>query len=216
MEAKIVVGTKDGKSYNLEVKDDQAAVFIGKRIGDSVNLTPLGLKGYEATITGGSDKQGFPMRKDLHQAGRGKALMSTRTAGYNPKGEAVRLRKTVVGDIINDSISQINTSVVKEGKDPIPKLLGTDKAEAAEGEAPKEEKREDPVGPTREERKAAEQKAAEEPKADEKPEEAKAEEKPKEEAPKEDKSEEKPAEKPEAKDEKSEQKAEEKAVEKAE
>ncbi len=141
MEAKIVVGTKSGKSYNLEVKDDLAAVFIGKRISDVVNVTPLGLKGYEVRITGGSDKSGFPMRKDLHQLGRGKAMMSTRTAGYVPTAnDGVRVRKTVVGDMINDAISQINTVVVKEGKDPIEKLLGLEKpAEAAPAEAPPSE-----------------------------------------------------------------------------
>jgi len=149
MEAKIVVGTKSGKSYNLEVKDDLAAVFIGKRISDVVNVTPLGLKGYEVRITGGSDKSGFPMRKDLHQLGRGKAMMSTRTAGYVPIANGVRARKTVVGDMINDAISQINTVVVKEGKDPIEKLLGLEKSaetapEAPKAGAPKEHKAEVP------------------------------------------------------------------------
>lgn len=148
MEAKIVVGTKSGKSYNLQVKDNLAAVFIGKKIGDTVNVTPLGLKGYEVRITGGSDKSGFPMRKDLHQTGRGKALLSTRTAGYIPEARGVRVKKTVVGDVINDVISQINTVVLKEGKDSIEKLLGLEKpAEAAPAEAkeaPKEHKAEAP------------------------------------------------------------------------
>ena len=128
MEAKIVVGTKTGKSYNIEAKEDLAAVFIGKRIGDTVNLTPLGLKGYEVRITGGSDKCGFPMRKDIHKTGRASALLSTRTTGYKPKRKGMRARKTVVGDIIDASIAQINTVVVKEGKDSIEKLLGLDKA----------------------------------------------------------------------------------------
>lgn len=167
MEAKVVVGTKAGKSYNIEVKDDLAAVFVGKHVGDVVNVTPLGLKGYEVKITGGSDKQGFPMRKDLHILGRTKALMSTRTQGYKFPGDGIRARKTVVGNIIDERVSQINTMVVKEGKDSIEKLLGLDKA--VEGEVPTEgaaPKKEDPVGPTREERKEAEKKeqSKEEPK----------------------------------------------------
>jgi len=136
MEAKIVVGTKSGKSYNLEVKDDLAAVFIGKHIGEVVNVTPLGLKGYEVKISGGSDKCGFPMRGDLHQAGRGKAMMSTRTVGYKPRDDGVRMRRTVVGDVINEATAQINTIVVKEGKDSIEKLLGLEKpAEGAPAES---------------------------------------------------------------------------------
>ena len=183
MEAKVVVGTKTGKSYNVEVKDDLAAVFVGKRVGDVVNVTPLGLKGYEVKITGGSDKQGFPIRKDAHVTGRTKAMMSTRTQGYKPEQAGVRVRKTVVGDILGDNISQINTVVVKEGKDPIDKLIGLEK-KAEDGAAPKKE---DPVGPTREERKAEEkpkEKKKEEPPKEEEP---KPEEKPKEEKPSEDK-----------------------------
>ncbi len=137
MECKIVVGIKSGKSFNLEAKDDLAAVFLGKRIGDIVNVTPLGLKGYEVKITGGSDKQGFPMRKDAHIMGRTKALLTTRTAGYRPEklSDGMRLRKTIVGDIINDAIAQINTIVVKEGHDSIEKLLGIEKpAEGAPAE----------------------------------------------------------------------------------
>lgn len=144
MEAKIVVGAKSGKSYNIEAKDDLAAVFIGKRIGDTVNVTPLGLKGYEVKITGGSDKCGFPMRKDIHRPGRAKALMSIRTIGYRPTDDGIRKRKTIVGDIIDEKISQINTFVVKEGKDSIEKLLGLEKeageGEASEGDKPEENK----------------------------------------------------------------------------
>jgi small subunit ribosomal protein S6e len=160
MEAKIVVGTKSGRSFNVEAKGDLAAVFIGKRIGDVVSLTPLGLKGYDAKITGGSDKCGFPMRRDMHLIGRSKAFMSRRTAGYRPEdaSDGVRVRKTVVGDIINDVISQVNVVVVKEGHDPIEKLLGLEKpaeapkaeekkveaAKAEHKEAPKEHKAEAP------------------------------------------------------------------------
>ncbi len=189
MEAKIVVGTKAGKSYNIEAKEDSAAVFIGKRIGDTVNLTPLGLKGYEAKITGGSDRCGFPMRKDIHRAGRAKALMSSRTQGYKPEKAGIRVRKTVVGDVINDDISQINTVVVKEGKDPVEKLLGLDKAKEGESseekpkeapedkpqekekpkEAPKEEKKEAPKGEASKE--ASKEESKKEPQKEEKPEE---------------------------------------------
>ncbi len=140
MEAKIVVGTKSGKSYNLELKDNLAAVFIGKKLGDTVNLTPLGLKGYEVQITGGSDKCGFPMRRDVHLPGRASVLLATKTPGYRQKRRGVRVRKTVVGDTITEDIAQINVVVVKEGKDSIEKLLGLDKKEEAGAEGETEKK----------------------------------------------------------------------------
>ncbi|MBN2518568.1 MAG: 30S ribosomal protein S6e [Candidatus Altiarchaeota archaeon] len=124
MECTVVVGTKGGNSYNIEAKDEQARVFLGKRIGDTVNVTPLGLKGYEVRITGGSDKSGFPMRSDAHLSGRAKALLSSKSTGYKPLSFGARRRKTVMGNVVTEQIAQINTTVLKEGKDPIEKLLG--------------------------------------------------------------------------------------------
>jgi small subunit ribosomal protein S6e len=128
VESKIVLGTKDGKTYNIEAKDEGTALFLGKSIGDVVNATPLGLKGYEIKITGGSDKSGFPMRRDINRSGRASALLTTRGVGYRPEEDGVRKRKTVVGTVIDDNISQINAQVVKAGNDPIEKLIGGDKA----------------------------------------------------------------------------------------
>jgi small subunit ribosomal protein S6e len=153
VEGTVVVGMKDGKSYHVEVKDEQARIFLGKRIGDTVNVTPLGLKGYEVVITGGSDKCGFPMRKDAHVSGRAKALLSSRTEGYRPEGKGIRKRKTVMGDVITDSISQINTKVVKAGKDSIGKLIGVPE-KPAEAEKPAEKPKEaKPVEKKKEEKK---------------------------------------------------------------
>ena len=129
MESKVVLGAKDGKTYNIEAKDEGANLFLGKSIGDVVNATPLGLKGYEIKITGGSDKSGFPMRKDINKSGRASALLSGKSVGYRPEQDGVRKRKTVVGTIIDDNISQINAQVVKAGNDPIDKLIGGDAAD---------------------------------------------------------------------------------------
>jgi len=135
MECKIVVGTKEGKTYNIEAKDEQARLFLGRKVGDTVNATPLGLKGYEVKITGGSDKSGFPIRRDVQTSGRGSALLSSKTIGYRQKGAGIRKRKTVVGSTISENIAQVNALVVKAGKDPIEKLLAVGGEAPAEGEA---------------------------------------------------------------------------------
>lgn len=132
MECKIVVSTKDGSSYNIEAKDEQARLFLGKKIGDVVHVGPLGLKGYDVKITGGSDKSGFPMRADIPTSGRAIALFSSSTTGYRQKRKGVRKKKTVMGNTVTEAIAQINVKVVKEGAEPIPKLLGL--PEKAEGE----------------------------------------------------------------------------------
>ena len=200
MECTIVVGTKEGKTYNVEAKDEQARIFLGKKIGDTISVTPLGLKGYEVSITGGSDKSGFPMRKDIHLTGRAKALLSSRGTGYKPPGSGVRERKTLMGNVVTEEIVQINTKVVKAGKDPVEKLIG-------KAEATGEEKEEATEKPPEKKEKPAEKK-------EEKPAEEKKQEKPVEEKPagkKEEAKEEKPAEEP--KEEKSAEEKPEKAEE---
>ena len=40
--------------------------LVEKKIGDTFNGALIGLPGYEFKITGGSDRGGIPMRKDVH------------------------------------------------------------------------------------------------------------------------------------------------------
>ena len=60
----VVSDSKTGKSEVLEAKDSTAQLFLGRRIGDTVDLTAVG-QAYKVKITGGSDKAGFPMRADI-------------------------------------------------------------------------------------------------------------------------------------------------------
>jgi len=146
MEFKVVLGTKEGKSYNTVAKDEAANMLMGKKLGDSISLSSLGLKGYEGEITGGSDSSGFPMLRSVDRRGRVKVLFTKRGTGYRQKAAGVRKRKTVVGNTIYKDIAQINVKITKAGKEPIEKLLGLDASEEGEanastppeGEAPKE------------------------------------------------------------------------------
>jgi len=127
---KVVVSDPEtGRAYNIELNEEKAKIFIGKRIGDTVDASPIGLKGYELLITGGSDKDGFPMRKDIHGRVRKRVLLSS-PPGYRPKRKGVRRRKTVRGNEITPEIVQINTKIVKKGKKSIEELLGLGGEEA--------------------------------------------------------------------------------------
>ena len=171
-EFKVVIGTKDGKCVQREVKDANAKNLIGKKIGDKINGDEIGFAGYEFEFTGGSDYCGFPMRKDVRGPGR-KRILAVSGVGLKKKRKGMRQRKTVRGNTVSDKITQINLKVLKEGKEK----LG---AAPKEGEAPAEEKPK------------AEEKKEEAPKAEEKPTEEKKEEKPAEEKKEEPKAEEKP------------------------
>jgi ribosomal protein S6E (S10) len=65
----------NGRSYNVTVSGNNHAQFLGKRIGDVVDGIFVGegetaLNGYKLEITGGSDKTGTPMRRDLDGGSR--------------------------------------------------------------------------------------------------------------------------------------------------
>ncbi|RLG56863.1 MAG: 30S ribosomal protein S6e, partial [Candidatus Hydrothermarchaeota archaeon] len=123
MQKVVVSDPETGRAYNIELNEEKAKIFIGKRIGDTVDASPIGLKGYELLITGGSDKDGFPMRKDIHGRVRKRVLLSS-PPGYRPKRKGVRRRKMVRGNEITPEIVQINTKIVKKGKKSIEELLG--------------------------------------------------------------------------------------------
>ncbi len=120
VEFKVVISDpKSGKAYQKTISGANANKLIGKQIGDVINGTIVDLPpDYELQITGGSDKDGFPMRPDLPGAGRKRLLLSG-GVGYNPKEKGVRRRKTVRGRVISKDIVQINMKVVKHGRIPL-------------------------------------------------------------------------------------------------
>lgn len=123
---KVVVSEKE-ESYQLEF-DDGNKQLIGLTIGDEFDGAILGLDGYNLRITGGSDKNGFTMKKDVTGTRRIKSLL-TGGVGYNPKADGVKRRKTVRGNTIADDIVQINTVVVSAGSKKLADILGADEEE---------------------------------------------------------------------------------------
>ena len=89
-EVKIVMGSKDGKSYQTSAENN---VFTNKKIGDKVSDVE-GFSGYEFEITGGSDKDGFPMRRDLEGPGRRKILLGG-GAGIRINVKGMKERKSI-------------------------------------------------------------------------------------------------------------------------
>jgi small subunit ribosomal protein S6e len=114
MDYKIVVSDpKTGKSYQVEVKDEQAKKIKGKKIGETLEGSLMGLPGYKLQITGGADKAGFPMKTGVHAANAAQILMGN-GVGFKAK-DGLRKRIRVHGEIVGDMIVQINTKVVEYG-----------------------------------------------------------------------------------------------------
>ena len=120
-EIKCTIGDpKAGKSYTKQV---EATALIGRKIRDSIPGNLFGLTGYELTITGGSDKAGFPMRPELNTAER-KRLLVQRSIGIRKGRKGMFKRKTVRGNTISNLIAQVNLVITKAGTKPVEELLG--------------------------------------------------------------------------------------------
>jgi len=139
MEVKIVVSYPDGKSEQKELRDEKANSLLGKKIGDMIEGSLLDIKG-DLLITGGSDKDGFTMRKDIDGPIRKKILLS-KSAGFKPKRDGERRKKRVRGNMITDEIIQINTKLIvkpkKVTKEPKEEIKPKEEAKELKEEKPK-------------------------------------------------------------------------------
>lgn len=119
VEYKLVLNDpKTAKSYQREVKDNEADFFKGKKIGETVKGDNFGLAGYEFVISGGSDKSGFPMRFDVDSATK-KKILAVKGVGIKNKRKGMKVRKTVAGNTIGNETVQINLKVTKAGKEKL-------------------------------------------------------------------------------------------------
>ena len=128
---KFVIGYS-GKSYQVE-KDQKDAPIFGKKISDTISGDFLGLAGYELQITGGSDKDGFPMRKDIEGVMRRRILVGE-GVGLRTNIEGLKRRRMLRGNTIDADVAQINCKVVKAGATPLDEILGKKEEEEKKDE----------------------------------------------------------------------------------
>ncbi len=125
-EFKIVLADPNsGNSYKIELKNEMANKLIGYKIGNIVDGSIIGIDSdYEIEITGGTDKSGFAMRKDLIGPNKRK-ILSVKGLGFNPKLRGQRKRKFIRGNEISQDITQINAKIIKYGKNNIQSEIKT-------------------------------------------------------------------------------------------
>ena len=129
---------KTKKSFQIE---KEVPSLVGLKIGENFDGGVLGLPGFTLQLTGGSDKDGFPMRPDLTGTARKKALMAS-GPGFRSTEKGLKRRKYVRGNIISTDIMQVNCKIT-EGEGDVATMLGIQPKEKKE-EAPKEEKPAEP------------------------------------------------------------------------
>ena len=111
----IVSDPETGKSQSLELEESQAVHLLGMKLGEVMDGAAVKLSGYKLKITGGSDNDGFPMRPNIHGGVRVGAILSG-GVGFHSSRKGERKRKTLRGNVITDSIVQINMKIVEKPK----------------------------------------------------------------------------------------------------
>jgi len=149
----VISDPQNRKSHQIEVDQAKAIGLVGKKIGEEFTGDIIGLSGYSLQITGGTDKDGFPMHPQVHGQVRKKILLSN-TPGFHPLKEGERRRKTVRGDTISADIIQVNVKVLKKGSVSLDEIAPTKSKQKKEEK--KEEKREEKKEEAKKEEKKAE------------------------------------------------------------
>jgi small subunit ribosomal protein S6e len=113
-----------GTQKIFEIEEEKKLVLLHeKRIAQDFEGEILGddFKGYVFRITGGQDKQGFPMKQGVLTNSRVRLLLRRGDVGYQKwrgrKGE--RRRKSVRGCIVGGDIACLNCIIIHEGPDKI-------------------------------------------------------------------------------------------------
>lgn len=108
----IVSDPQSGTSKVVELEEARAAPLIGRRLGEIIDGSIVDLPAHKVQLMGGSDRDGVPMRGNVHGGVR-RAVVLSGGAGFNPKNKGERKRKAVRGSVITDEIVQINMKIVE-------------------------------------------------------------------------------------------------------
>ncbi|KAI8630954.1 ribosomal protein S6e [Xylariaceae sp. FL1651] len=115
----------NGSQKLIDIEDERKLRdFMEKRMGQEVPGDNLGdeFKGYIFRITGGNDKQGFPMKQGVMHPTRVRLLLADGHSCYRPRRSGERKRKSVRGCIVGMDLAVLALSIVKQGDNELPGL----------------------------------------------------------------------------------------------
>jgi len=111
----IISNPADGTSQRVEIEDAQLRNLVGTRIGQTIDGSIAGLQGYKLKLTGGTDKDGIPMRPDVHGSAKSPIVLSG-GVGYKPKNKGEKKRKIVRGNTVSTEITFLNFAITEAPK----------------------------------------------------------------------------------------------------
>jgi len=134
-----IANPQTGLQKVFEIDDDKKLMpFFDKRMAAEVPGDSLGdeFKGYVFRISGGNDKQGFPMKQGILSNGRVRLLFKKGMSCYRERRSGCRKRKSVRGCIVGQDLAIMSLVIVKKGAEEIagltdegkPKRLGPKRA----------------------------------------------------------------------------------------
>merc|ERR1719377_289053 len=97
-----------------------ASEVSGDSLGDE-------FKGYIFKISGGNDKQGFPMKQGILCNNRVRLLFKKGMSCYRERRTGCRKRKSVRGCIVGPDLATLQLVVAKKGAEDIPGLTDDNK-----------------------------------------------------------------------------------------
>ncbi|KAF2433151.1 ribosomal protein S6e [Tothia fuscella] len=118
----------NGTQKLIEIDDERKLrIFMERRMGAEVPGDSVGdeFKGYIFKITGGNDKQGFPMKQGVMHPTRVRLLLADGHSCYRPRRTGERKRKSVRGCIVGMDLSVLALAIVKQGEGELPGLTDT-------------------------------------------------------------------------------------------
>jgi len=117
-----IANPTSGMQKLIEVDDDKKLMpFFDKRMAAEVPGDSLGdeYKGYVFRITGGNDKQGFPMKQGILSSGRVRLLFSKGMSCFRERRNGCRKRKSVRGCIVGSDLAVMSLVIAKKGDEDI-------------------------------------------------------------------------------------------------
>jgi small subunit ribosomal protein S6e len=123
VDLRLVIGDPSAKkTYQKTLSSGEAMRLSGLKVGDILKGDSFELPGYEFEITGGSDKDGFPMRKGIPGVGKSRPLVSG-GVGIKTSRDGERRKVTVHSENVDGTISQLNVKVLKAGAKPLSEVF---------------------------------------------------------------------------------------------
>merc|ERR1711865_749926 len=103
----------------FEIEDDKKLLpFYDKRMATEVAGDCLGdeFKGYIFKITGGNDKQGFPMKQGVLCNNRVKLLFKKGMSCFRERRKGARKRKSARGCIVGPDLATLQLSIARPAR----------------------------------------------------------------------------------------------------